>query len=222
MAVIHHCLVLIVSNTRLQAMTTIYLLLITNQEIQAMQPHEAVLPLQLKDLKLSTFNANWESSAESAKEQGWTYSRYLSYLCDREIQKRHSTRLARRVKESALPRDKTLSSFNFEANESINSAQINALAESDTWIKQGHNIIIFGPSGVGKTHLAAAIAYRQIERGHRVKFQQATHIVQALQQAKVQFRLKDLLVKLDKVPLLLLDDIGYIKKMKMKQAFYLN
>jgi len=86
------------------------------------------------------------------------------------------------------------------------------LAESDSWVKKAHNIIIFGLSGVGKTHLAAAIAHRQIELGHRVKFQQTSHLVQALQQAKLQFRLKELLVKLDKIPLLILDDMGYVKK----------
>jgi len=177
-----------------------------------MQHSEAILPLQLKDLKLSMFNHHWQSSAESAEEAGWTYSHYLSHLCDLEIQKRHSTRLARRLKESALPKDKTLSSFNFDANSSVNPAQINALAESDSWMKQGHNIIIFGPSGVGKTHLAAAIAYRQIEQGYRIKFQQTSHLVQTLQQAKVQLRLKELLMKLDKIPLLVLDDIGYVKK----------
>lgn len=177
-----------------------------------MQHYEAILPLQLKNLKLSTFNTNWEQLAESAHQKNWTYSQYLSQLCDLEIQKRQTTQLARRVKESTLPKDKTLSSFDFKANKAVNPAQINALAESDSWVKQAHNVIIFGPSGVGKTHIAAAIAYRQIERGYRVKFYQTSHLVQLLQQAKVQLRLKDFLIKLDKIPLLILDDLGYIKK----------
>lgn len=177
-----------------------------------MQPYEAVLPLQLKQLKLATFNMNWEPLAESAQQKSWTYGYYLSHLCELEIQKRQSTQLTRRVKESALPKDKTLSSFNFQETKTINAAQIHALAESDNWIKQAHNIILFGPSGVGKTHVASAIAYRQIERGYRVKFYQTSHLVQLLQQAKVQLRLKDLLMKFDKIPLMVLDDLGYIKK----------
>lgn len=177
-----------------------------------MQHHEAILPLQLKTLKLATFNANWQQSVESATQAGWSYGQYLSHLCELEIQKRQTMRLARRVKESGLPKDKTLSSFEFKANETVNQPQIEALSESDSWIKQAHNVIIFGPSGVGKTHLAAAIAYRQIELGSRVKFQQTSHLVQSLQQAKAQLRLKEMLVRLDKIPLLILDDIGYVKK----------
>ena len=177
-----------------------------------MQQYEAMLPLQLKSLKLSTITANWLQTKVHAEKQGWTYSQYLSHLCNLELEKRQETRFAYRIKESSLPKHKTLSSFDFKTDITINAAQINALAESDSWIKQAHNIIIFGPSGVGKTHVAAAIAYRQIELGNRVKFYQTSHLVQLLQQAKVQLRLKDLLIRLDKIPLLILDDFGYIKK----------
>ncbi len=177
-----------------------------------MRQHEAILPLQLKNLKLSSFNLYWQDSNETAVKNNWEYSQYLSHLCSLEIQKREQNRLTRRIKESSLPSGKTLSNFNFKANMSINSAQINAIAGSDSWIKKANNIIIFGPSGVGKTHIAAAIAYRQIELGSKVKFMQTSHLVQLLQQSKAQFRLKDLLVKLDRIPLIVLDDIGYVKK----------
>lgn len=177
-----------------------------------MQQHEAILPLQLKELKLAETNRCWQQQQEIAIKDNWSYSKYLSVLCELEIQKRHVARLKRRIKESALPKDKTLSSFNFSKCPSVNSGKINALADSDSWIKKASNIIIFGPSGVGKSHIAAAIGYRQIELGRRVKFWSTSHIVQSLQQAKVQFRLKELLVKLDKIPLLILDDFGYMKK----------
>lgn len=177
-----------------------------------MQPYKAILPLQLKGLKLSTFQTNWENHALLAEQEGWCYGKYLSQLCEIELQKRQASRLLRRTKESSLPTGKTLSSFDFKANNSIKPAQIHALAQSDTWLKQAQNVIIFGPSGVGKTHIASAIAYSQIELGNRVKYYSMAHLVQLLQQAKVQFRLKDLLIKLDRIPLLLLDDIGYVKK----------
>lgn len=177
-----------------------------------MQQHEAVLPLQLKDLKLSEINHYWQQAQEGAMQESWSYSQYLSYLCDLEINKRHASRLIRRIKESKLPKDKTLSSFNFSSNPSVQAAQINALADSGSWVKKASNLIIFGPSGVGKTHLAAAIGYRQIELGIRVKFLSTSHIVQLLQQAKGQLRLNEFLLKLDRIPLIILDDFGYIKK----------
>lgn len=177
-----------------------------------MQTYEALLPLQLKDLKLSQIKHHWQQTQDNAIRESWSYSQYLSYLCGLEMQKRHENRLIRRIKESHLPKEKTLSSFDFSSNSSIQSAQINALADSDSWVDKASNIIIFGPSGVGKTHLAAGIGYKQIELGRRVKFQSTSHMVQSLQQAKAQFRLKDLLEKLDRIPLLILDDFGYIKK----------
>jgi DNA replication protein DnaC len=177
-----------------------------------MQQHKAVLPLQLKSLKLSTFSQHWDDHALLAEQEGWHYGRYLSRLCELELQKRQDSRLRRRKKEANLPSGKTLSSFDFKVNSSIQPAQINALAESDTWVKKAQNLILFGPSGVGKTHVATAIAYRQIELGNRVKYFSTSHFVQLLQQAKIDFKLNELLVKLDRIPLLILDDIGYVKK----------
>ena len=177
-----------------------------------MSSSSALLPLQLKALKLSTFHQQWETHAASAQQEGWSYEEYLSRLCELELHKRETNGLTRRIKESCLPVGKTLSSFDFKANPSLEVAQINALAESDSWVRQAHNLIIFGASGVGKTHIASAIAYRQIEHGKRVKFYQTSHLAQLLQQAKVQLRLKELLVKLDNIPVLFIDDIGYVKK----------
>ena len=65
-----------------------------------MQPYEAILPLQLKELKLSAIYTDWEQSAISGEQQGWTYSQYLSHLCQVEIQKRQTSRITRRIKES--------------------------------------------------------------------------------------------------------------------------
>jgi len=183
-----------------------------------MQQYEAVLPLQLKELKLSCFNLHWQDSCDKATKGNWSYSKYLSTLCSLELEQRVNNRLKRHIKESKLPANKTLSSFDFSANEKINSAQINALSQSDSWIKKANNILIFGASGVGKTHIAAAIAYRQIEMGNKVKFFQTSHLVQLLQQSKAQFRLKEFLIKLDNIPLLILDDIGYVKKDELETS----
>ena len=64
-----------------------------------MPHHDAILPLQLKTLKLATFVMNWQKAAETAQQEGWVVTQYLSHLCELEIQRREANRLARRIKE---------------------------------------------------------------------------------------------------------------------------
>lgn len=80
------------------------------------------------------------------------------------------------------------------------------------WLGRAENLLLFGASGVGKTHLAAGIARRMVELGKRVKFFSAIALVQQLQQAKLQLQLQAALKKLDRFDLLILDDVGYVKK----------
>ncbi|MGP9497147.1 ATP-binding protein, partial [Pseudoalteromonas sp. AOP7-A1-14] len=84
------------------------------------------------------------------------------------------------------------------------------LINQPDWLKHGGNILLFGASGLGKTHIASSIGYGLIEQGHKVKFVAASAIVQQLQQAKRHLRLQDELVKLDKYSLLIVDDVGYV------------
>jgi len=86
------------------------------------------------------------------------------------------------------------------------------LAQDVTWLERAENLLIFGPSGVGKTHLAAAMGRAMVELGKRVKFSSATALVQQLQYAKLQLQLPSALTKLDRFDLLIIDDVGYVKK----------
>jgi DNA replication protein DnaC len=89
---------------------------------------------------------------------------------------------------------------------------VQALAENTSWVEQSNNVLIFGSSGVGKSHLAAAIGYAQIDMNKRVLMTSATELVQNLQRDKKNYQLPESLSKLDKYDLLILDDIGYVKK----------
>ncbi len=175
-------------------------------------PNSATLPLLLKQLGLPSMYANWEQESHQAEKHHWTYAQYLTALSDKEAASRRVKRIQRHIKEAKLPPGKTLDSFDFKEVKSINSAQIMALAENTSWVKEASNVIIFGPSGVGKTHLAAAISYRLIQQGIRILFMQTTALVQKLQQARVDYKLEELITKLSRYPLLVLDDFGYVKK----------
>lgn len=85
-------------------------------------------------------------------------------------------------------------------------------AQTTHWLEGASNLLIFGPSGTGKTHLCAALGRSMVELGKRVKFVTATALAQQLQLAKLQLELQTLLVKLDRYDLLILDDLGYVKK----------
>lgn len=84
--------------------------------------------------------------------------------------------------------------------------------EDSAWLTRSENLLLFGPSGVGKTHLSAAVGQAMVALGKRVKFLPATTLVQQLQQAKLQLQLPAWLSKLDRYDLLIIDDIGYVKK----------
>jgi len=163
-------------------------------------------------------SSRWEEIEKMAKQNDWSYGEFLKSLADLEINARHSSRIRRYIKESKLPAGKTLSTFKFEDALSINQQQIEALAENSNWIKECRNIVLFGPSGLGKTHLASAIAYGVITQNVRTLFTKTTSLVQKLQDAKQKCQLPEALAKLRKYPLLILDDIGYVKKSEQETS----
>jgi len=176
------------------------------------------LPILLKQLGLPKILSGWQDTEELAQEKQWSYAQYLATLAELEINERYQKRIARHTKESKLPPGKLLGTFDFNVAKSINRLKVQALADNPGWVKDANNIVIFGPSGVGKTHLAAAIGHRMIEHGCRCLFTATTMLVQKLQQAREQFKLPEMLCKLNRYPLLILDDIGYVKKDMMETS----
>lgn len=177
-----------------------------------MSKETATLPLLLRQLGLFTIATHWEEFSETAQKNHWSYPRYLTALGELEATARYQRRIQRYLKEAKLPPGKTLATFDFKAVKSINAAHIKALAENVSWVKQAENLIIFGPSDVGKSHLASAISSSLITQGIRALFTSTTALVQQLQLAKNNYKLPEALARLARYPLLILDDIGYVKK----------
>ncbi|MBT8051741.1 MAG: IS21-like element helper ATPase IstB [Gammaproteobacteria bacterium] len=175
-------------------------------------PHTATLPLLLKQLKLTTMGRHWEHLLQQAEQDGWNGAEYLAALCELELAERHRRRIARQSAESRLPAGKSLASFDFSQVPSLSAGPFNTLAGTADWTRQSRNVLLFGPSGVGKTHLAAAIGHGLIEQGVRVRYFATTALVQQLQLAREQLRLEEALHKLDRYRALILDDFGYVKK----------
>lgn len=178
----------------------------------------ASLPFMLKNLKLAAIGQQWQSLALKASNEQWRYEQYLAELCSLEITSREDKRLQRYLKDAKLPPGKNLISFDFTDSQGVTQHQVYDLINQTQWLKNGANVLLFGASGLGKTHLASSIGYGLLEQGYRVKFITATNIVQQLQLAKKELKLQDSLLKLDKYDLLIVDDVGYVRKTEQETS----
>ena len=172
----------------------------------------AKLPLMLTALRLPTFANLWPAFADRADREGWPAARFLAALAELELAERDRRRIQRHLREARLPMGKTLESFDFAAVPTLSKAHVMALAEGDSWLAKGNNILAFGPPGGGKSHLAAALGHALIHKGYRVLFTRTTDLVQRLQTARQNLTLAQDVAKLDKFHLLILDDLSYVQK----------
>lgn len=173
---------------------------------------DARLALLLSDLRLPAIKHIWPRFAERADKEGWPAARFLAALAEHEIAERARRRIERHLAEARLPPGKTLDAFDFDAVPMISKAQFMALVAGDSWLEKGDNLLVFGPPGGGKSHLAAAIGLGLIENGWRVHFARTTDLVQRLQVARRELALEAAIAKLDKYHLLILDDLAYVTK----------
>ncbi len=172
----------------------------------------ARLQTLLTALRLPTIKRLWSDIAEQSDREGWPAARLLATLSELEVADREQRRIARHLDQSKLPTGKRLIDFDFKAIPMVSAAHIEALSSGDRWLAAGQNLLFFGPPGVGKTHLAAALGRTLIENGYRVLFSRTTDMVQRLQSARQELNLPNLLEKLDRFDLLILDDLSYVEK----------
>jgi len=172
----------------------------------------ARVELLLVELRLPAIKLVWSDLADQADKEGWPAARFLAALAEHEVAERGRRRIERHLAEARLPPGKTLDTFDFEAVPMVSKAQIMAWAAGDSWLEKGANLIMFGPPGAGKSHLAAALGFALVESGWRVLFARTTDLVQRLQVARRELALEAAIAKLDKYHLLILDDLAYVTK----------
>ena len=170
------------------------------------------LTLMLKSLRLPATTAIWSSFAERSDKEGWPASRFLAALVEHELAERDRRRIERHLDEAKLLAGKTLDNFDFAAVPMLSRAHVTALAEDASWLEGGANVLLFGPPGAGKSHLASALGLALVERGRRVLMTRTTDLVQRLQAARRDLGLEAAMAKLDKFELLILDDLAYVPK----------
>lgn len=138
------------------------------QTLTAVAP-QMLLGNHLKALKLPTFAREYEKVAMESAQDRADYPRYLLRLCELERIDRERRNVERRIRLARFPQTKSLDTFDFTAQPSLNKALVLELARCE-WIEKRQNCIALGPSGTGKTHAALALGLAACQRGHSVAF----------------------------------------------------
>lgn len=165
----------------------------------------------LKKLYLSTIKGCYHDEADLARQESLSYELYLQELINRECEERSRKRIARYLRESKLPLEKNLDSFDRSRLPPKINSIVNALLEG-SFLGRCENILAFGNPGSGKTHLLCAIAQELINRDKRIFFTPCSMLVQNLLVAKREFELPKILKKFSKYDAILIDDIGYVQQ----------
>lgn len=160
-------------------------------------------------LKLSYFREYHQSLAKEALEKNWTQLDFLSRLVEGEALRRKDRATQRRIQAARFPVIKTLEQFNWTWPKKINRAQVQNLFRL-SFLKDRANVIFMGGAGLGKSHLAAALAYEGCLAGHTVLFTTAIDIVNTLVAAQSAHRLKAELKKYISPNIVLVDELGYL------------
>jgi DNA replication protein DnaC len=147
--------------------------------------------------------------AERAREESWSHERFLEAVLSTEIASRESHGGEARIKAARFPSRKTLEEFDFTFQRSVKKQVIEHLGQLD-FLHGKENVVLLGPPGTGKSHLAVAISVRACLAGQRVAFATATEWVGRLGEAKHRGTLEAELRRLSFIPLIVVDEVGYI------------
>ena len=168
-----------------------------------------LLEHHLKALKLPTVLREYVPVAAACGQEKADYATYLLRLTERELLDRERRAADRRLQAARLPVVKTLDTFVFASQPSVNEALVRELLRGQ-YIVDRENVLIVGNSGTGKTHLATALAFAACAQGRKVRFFTVTQLVRLLLETREERSLQRLLSQLERQHLLILDELGYV------------
>jgi DNA replication protein DnaC len=165
----------------------------------------------LKELRLPTMRGCYEDLARKAEQNSLTYEQFLLELTEVEVSARRNNKVERLLRESHLPLEKTLSTFDLKRLPNKVSLQAKALLDG-AFLERRENVLAFGTPGSGKTHLLCAIAQELVRQRRPVFFTTCALLVQQLLAAKKELKLAKVLKKFSNYNAILIDDIGYVQQ----------
>jgi DNA replication protein DnaC len=172
--------------------------------------HEEKAASGLETLSLATARAQLDTTAQQAAAGAWSYSHFLGYLLEAEISERQRRTVLMNLQLARFPYLKRLADFDFAVQPSIDPRLIDELA-TGRFLSEGRNLVLLGPPGVGKTHLAIALGVRTAELGYRVSFTTAIDLARKLGTALAENRLHREIKNLTRPTLLIIDEVGYLQ-----------
>lgn len=170
---------------------------------------QAVLAMQLRALRLPSVAREYAACARQARKDGWAYEDYLRELLDGEIRTRNQNASARLLRQAHFPDTKTLDQIEWDKLQGINRPMIHELS-SCQFVQDSQDVVIAGPIGTGKTHLAIALGVEATRRRIPVVFHKAADLVRDLMEARDERTLGRLHRRFQKVPVLVIDELGFV------------
>jgi DNA replication protein DnaC len=171
--------------------------------------NQMLLRANLKQLRLPTILAEHEKLAREAAATNQTFEQYLLRLTELEVAARQTNALNSRIRNASFPVEKGLEDYNFQAVPGLNKQTILELARGE-WIAQHLNVCFLGQPGTGKTHVSIGLGLAACRAGYKTKFFTAAGLVNRLEEAQKHYTLDRLLNQLDKLDLLIVDELGYL------------
>ena len=173
----------------------------------------------MSKLKMEHLPGNLDALCEQAAKRDLDYRSFLTEALATEWAGRHQKGLEGRLKQARLPWVKTIEQFDFSFQPSIDRKVIRELA-AGAFVERAENVILLGPPGVGKTHLAIGLAVKAAEAGHRVLFLTLEELMNRLKRAAQENRLERALAQLVYPKVLVIDEIGYLPLNRQEASLF--